>query len=64
LNRPDEIPKIHKYALDHGAGATDYKPVHEEQLRISRRMREALVKAGAISGQGKLDPSASSFTFD
>lgn len=53
LNRPDEIPKIYKHAIDHGAGAMDCKPAHEEQLRISRRMREALVKAGAIGGMPK-----------
>jgi hypothetical protein len=41
LNRLDEILKIYKHAMDHGAGAADCKPAHEEQLKISRRMREA-----------------------
>jgi hypothetical protein len=53
VNRPDEIPNLYKHMMDHGAGATDYKPAHEEQLKISRRVREALVKAGAIGGLPK-----------
>jgi hypothetical protein len=53
LNRPDEITAVYKHVIDHGPGATDCKPAHEEQLKISRRMREALVKAGAIGGLPK-----------
>ncbi|KAK4191406.1 hypothetical protein QBC35DRAFT_12235 [Podospora australis] len=51
LNRPDEIPKVYQFALKHGPGrADDAAPSHEEKLRISRRMREALVKVSAIGG--------------
>ena len=32
LNRPNEIPKFSKYAMDYGAGATGCKPAHEDQL--------------------------------
>jgi hypothetical protein len=48
LNRPDEISKVYQHALRHGPG--DAAPSHDEQLRISRRMREALIKAAAVGG--------------
>ena len=54
LNRPDEIHKVYKHAIDHGPDHTDKSPDGEEQLRISRRMREALVKAAAIGGLPKV----------
>jgi hypothetical protein len=57
LNRPDEIPIVYKYALDHGANASDSNPAHDEQLKISRRMREALIKASAIGGLPKVSRS-------
>ncbi|KAK4241126.1 hypothetical protein C8A03DRAFT_41424 [Achaetomium macrosporum] len=50
LNRPDEIPKVYLYALRHGAGPADSVASVDEQLRISRRMREALIKAAAVGG--------------
>jgi len=53
LNRPDEIPTVYKYAIEHGSEQSDPQPTNEEQLKISRRMREALVKAGVISGLPK-----------
>jgi len=53
LNRPDEIPFVYRYALDHDAGAFDSTHVHEEKLKISRRMREALIKAAATGGLPK-----------
>jgi len=53
LNRPDEIAAVYKYALEHGGDCSDSKPDHEEQLNISRRTREALIKAGAIGGLPK-----------
>jgi hypothetical protein len=40
--------------MDHGAGVVDSKPEFEEQLKISRRVREALVKAGAVIGMPKV----------
>lgn len=54
LNRPDEIPTVYKHAIDYGAGAVDSKPELEEQLKISRRIREALIKAGAVTGMPKV----------
>jgi hypothetical protein len=42
--------------MDYGAGAVDSKPEFEEQLKIPRRVREALVKAGAVIGmQSNID---------
>lgn len=55
LNRPDEIPTVYNHAIDCGAGAEDSKPDVDEQMKISRRMREALVKAGAIGGMPKVN---------
>ena len=55
LNRPDEIPKVYQYALQHGAGRADVAvPSRNEMLRISRRIREALVKAAAVGGVPKV----------
>lgn len=54
LNRPDEIPKIYKDAIDKGHGPANDSPGLEEQLTISRRMREALVKTTAIGGLPKV----------
>ena len=48
LNRPDEIPKVYQHALRHGSG--DTAPNQDEKLRISRRMREALIKVAAVGG--------------
>jgi hypothetical protein len=58
LNRPDEIPKVYKHVLDHGPDAVDRTPDHEEQLSMSRRMREALVKTAAIGGLPKVRTAA------
>ncbi|KAK4162740.1 hypothetical protein QBC43DRAFT_72364 [Cladorrhinum sp. PSN259] len=54
LNRPDEIPKVYQYALQHDSGrAEGGASSQDEKLRISRRMREALVKAAAVGGVPK-----------
>lgn len=53
LNRSDEIASVFKYALDNGAGPTDTKPDHDEQLQIARKMREAIIKAAPIGGLPK-----------
>ncbi|KAB5575999.1 AhpD-like protein [Coniochaeta sp. 2T2.1] len=50
LNRPDEIQKVYKHALDNGGDYFDVTPSEDEQRRISRRMREALIKASAVGG--------------
>jgi hypothetical protein len=49
LNRPDEIPKVYQHALRHGSSG-DAIPSQDEKLRISRRIREALIKAAAVGG--------------
>lgn len=54
LNRPDEIHKVYKHALENGPTHIDTLPNVDEQLRITRRMREALVKAAAIGGLPKV----------
>ncbi|KAH8879588.1 hypothetical protein GQ53DRAFT_755915 [Thozetella sp. PMI_491] len=50
LNRPDEIAKVFRYAVDHGAGNAESAPTQDERLQISRRIREALIKAAAVGG--------------
>ncbi|KAL5598971.1 hypothetical protein BROUX41_003710 [Berkeleyomyces rouxiae] len=53
LNRPDEISKVYRYALSHGPGPIDSSPKKDEQLNMTRRIREALVKSAAIGGLPK-----------
>jgi hypothetical protein len=54
LNRPDEIPKVFQHALDKAPPPSSKTSKHDEQLRIARRLREALVKAAAIGGLPKV----------
>lgn len=55
INRPDEIPKVFKYAIENGVGPHDStKPPHAEQLQIVRKLREGLVKSAAIVGLPKV----------
>lgn len=53
LNRPDEIPQVYRYALEQGGRDADAAPDAAEQRRISRRLREALIKASAVGGVPK-----------
>lgn len=53
LNRPDEIPKIYIHALETATVSENSENDHEEKLQISRRMREALLKASAVGGVPK-----------
>lgn len=54
INRPDEIPKVFKFAIEHGVGPTEnIKPAHPEQLQIARKLREGLIKSAAIVGLPK-----------
>lgn len=58
INRPDEIPKVFKYVLDHGEGPSDSaKPGRDDALRIARRVRESLIKSAAIAGLPKVNVS-------
>lgn len=55
LNRPDELPKVLKTALEEDPGSGgDSVSNRDEQLRISRRLREALLKASAVGGMPKV----------
>ncbi|KAF2461547.1 AhpD-like protein [Lineolata rhizophorae] len=55
INRPDEIPTVFNYALEHGVGPApeSSKPAAAEQLQIARRLREGLVKSAAVVGLPK-----------
>jgi phage FluMu protein gp41 len=56
LSRPDEIKHVYRAALGQNAqGKFDGHVLpHSAQLEITRRIREALVKAGAIAGMPKV----------
>ena len=57
LNRPDEIPSVFTYAIEHGidgAAAATRPPEHDERLVIARKLREGLVKSAAIVGLPKV----------
>jgi hypothetical protein len=54
LNRPDELPKILSHAIEGSTDAPESTPNHDEQLRISRRIREALIKASAVGGMPRV----------
>lgn len=55
LNRPDEIPTIYRYALEHVTfEAPDEQAKLNEELRVLRRTREALLKTSAVAGAPKV----------
>lgn len=59
LNRPEEIPVVYTHAVGRGLGSSGSQNGAEavgdqEQLRIARRMREALLKTSAIAGLPKV----------
>lgn len=56
LNRPEEIQDVYRHAVVAGAGAGTAGVVadHARQLRIARRLREALLKTSAIGGLPKV----------
>ncbi|CAM1510251.1 Fc.00g005860.m01.CDS01, partial [Cosmosporella sp. VM-42] len=53
LNRPDELPKVLRHAIEDGLEATETAAGPDEQLRVSRRIREALIKASSVGGMPK-----------
>ena len=61
LNRPDEIASVYEHAIHNGPCEADVRPNHDEQLRITRRMREALIKVSAVGGLPKVKPSSRSW---
>ena len=54
LNRPGEIPAVLDHALSHGERDSVMAPSPGEQLRIARRLREALIKAAVVHGLPKV----------
>jgi len=56
LNRPDEIPKVYQHALENGGDYFDVAPSEDEQRKISRRIREALIKSSAVGGVPRVRP--------
>lgn len=57
LNRPDEIPRVFQYAIEKDGipkeNGENGETKHDQQLRVARRLREALVKAAPIGGLPK-----------
>ncbi|KAF5621189.1 carboxymuconolactone decarboxylase [Fusarium sp. NRRL 52700] len=54
LNRPDELPEVFKNAIAESPDTTGHGvPSRDDQLCISRRLREALLKASAVGGMPK-----------
>lgn len=60
LNRPDEVPSILKHAIEDAPNSPDTPARLDEQLGISRRIREALIKASAVGGM----PRVLSYVFE
>lgn len=54
LNCPDEIPKVYEHALGITQTQTFSPLGHDEQLNISRRLRESLIKTSAVGGVPKV----------
>jgi len=55
LNRPDELPEVFKNAIGEGSEATGNGITsRDDPLHISRRLREALLKASAVGGMPKV----------
>lgn len=61
LNRPEEIPAVYTHAVGKGHGSHGLQNgaavPEQEQLRIARRIREALLKTSAIGGMPKVRTS-------
>jgi hypothetical protein len=53
LNRPDELPKVYTHAMEEDPSMAEVNG-QESHLSISRRMREALIKASAVGGMPKV----------
>lgn len=62
LNRPEEIQAVYRHAVaadaHPGAGTAGAAADHARQLRIARRLREALLKTSAIGGLPKVSKQA------
>ncbi|KAI9779758.1 MAG: hypothetical protein M1816_003427 [Peltula sp. TS41687] len=53
LNLPHEIPHVYQHALSTLPNLPDEHETHAERLHLTRRIREALIKAAPISGLPK-----------
>ncbi|KAH6681934.1 AhpD-like protein [Halenospora varia] len=53
LNRPDEITTVYERAIQIDSLPGGQTAEHEERLKISRRIREALIKSSAVGGVPK-----------
>ncbi|SPJ71166.1 uncharacterized protein FTOL_00894 [Fusarium torulosum] len=54
INRPDEVPNVLKNAIEERLDTTNEGVTgRDEQRHITRRLREALVKASAVAGMPK-----------
>lgn len=54
LNRPDEITTVYERAIQIDSLPGGQTAEHEERLKISRRIREALIKSSAVGGVPKV----------
>ncbi|KXJ92839.1 hypothetical protein Micbo1qcDRAFT_160670, partial [Microdochium bolleyi] len=53
LNRPQDVQVVYTYALANLETGHERPATREEKLRVSRRVREALVKTSVIAGLPK-----------
>ena len=63
INLPGEIPIVYKHALECGP-RQDSNRDYDEELKITRRMREALLKTSAVGGVPKVTDTGRSSRFD
>ena len=54
LNRPDELHKVLSHAIENAPDAPEPTNNLDEQLGISRRIREALIKSSAVGGMPRV----------
>lgn len=53
INRPDEVPTIYRHTLNHMPTKVDGEVDLDEGLKITRRLRESLLKTSAVGGVPK-----------
>jgi hypothetical protein len=57
LNRPDQVVIVYQHAINQSTRLYHGKDLVARQMLISARIREALIKASAVSGLPKVTPS-------
>ena len=55
LNRPDQVATVYQHAINQSSISSTQQPSEDERQDISRRIREALIKASAVTGVPKVD---------